>query len=141
MTRYISHNETETENFGSRLAKNLHGSETIALFGGLGAGKTALTRGIAHALGCGDCVSSPTFAIVHEYSGRCKLFHFDMYRIETIDDLYSTGFFEYLGTGVTVIEWSENIENVLPDNCLRIEIKHSSTPDERIFELSEDIEL
>ena len=93
------------------------------MFGGLGAGKTAFTRGLARGLGIEDGVSSPTFALVHEYEGKFDLYHFDMYRINTFDDLYTTGFFDYMDNGVMIIEWSENIENALPENCIKIYIK------------------
>lgn len=111
---YISHSYEDTLKIGEGLAKSLKGTEVIALFGGLGMGKTALTTGIARGLGSSDSVSSPTFALVNEYHGKYNVYHFDMYRISSWDDLYSIGFFDYLDTGVLVIEWSENIENALP---------------------------
>ena len=122
---------------GVRLASNLKGNEVIALFGGLGMGKTALTTGIAKGLGAENCVSSPTFAIVNEYHGKVNIYHFDMYRVNTWDDLYSTGFFDYLGNGVIIIEWSENIENALPDEYMKISIKKGSSENERIFTVEE----
>lgn len=103
---YISHSYEDTLKIGESLAENLKGTEVIALFGGLGMGKTALTTGIAKGLGSNDSVSSPTFALVNEYHGKCNVYHFDMYRISSWDDLYSIGFFDYLDTGVLVIEWS-----------------------------------
>ena len=111
---YISHSYEDTLKIGEGLAEGLKGTEVIALFGGLGMGKTALTTGIARGLGSSDSVSSPTFALVNEYHGKYNVYHFDMYRISSWDDLYSIGFFDYLDTGVLVIEWSENIENALP---------------------------
>ena len=122
---------------GVRLASNLKGNEVIALFGGLGMGKTALTTGIAKGLGAENCVSSPTFAIVNEYHGKVNIYHFDMYRVNTWDDLYSTGFFDYLGNGVIIIEWSENIENALPDEYIKISIEKGSSENERIFTVEE----
>ena len=110
---YISHSYEDTLKIGEGLAESLKGTEVIALFGGLGMGKTALTTGIARGLGSSDSVSSPTFALVNEYHGKYNVYHFDMYRISSWDDLYSIGFFDYLDTGVLVIEWSENIENAL----------------------------
>lgn len=134
MTKIKSNNICETEKIGEEIGKRLEGTEVIALFGGLGMGKTALTRGIAKGAGCdGDSVSSPTFAIVNEYRGKFKIYHFDMYRIENWDDLYSIGFFDYLETGVLIIEWSENIEAALPENCIRISIEKGSTESSRIF--------
>lgn len=89
---YISHSYEDTLKIGESLAENLKGTEVIALFGGLGMGKTALTTGIAKGLGSNDSVSSPTFALVNEYHGKCNVYHFDMYRISSWDDLYSIGF-------------------------------------------------
>ncbi len=109
-----------------RLAATLSGSEIIAMYGGLGAGKTAFTRGLVKGLGSEDDVSSPTFALVHEYRGKCPVYHFDMYRITSADDLYSTGFYDYEGCGVMIIEWSENIEEDLPDERIDIHIKYIS---------------
>ena len=98
MVKFISSSASETENIGKKLAKKLKGTEVIALFGGLGAGKTAFTRGLSEGLGFEDGVSSPTFALVHEYEGKFPIFHFDMYRVTTYDDLYSTGFLIILAT-------------------------------------------
>lgn len=146
MQKYISNSPEQTESLGRRLASALKGTEVIAMFGGLGMGKTSLTRGIASGLGADDCVSSPTFALVNEYEGRCKIYHFDMYRINGIDDLYAVGFFDYLDTGVIIIEWSENIADALPDDCIRITIKPGENKNSRIFcieggSLDEDISL
>ena len=123
MQKFFSKSYEETEEIAFRLAKTLKGTEIIAMFGGLGAGKTAFTRGLARGLGVDDGVSSPTFALVHEYEGKFPIYHFDMYRINTFDDLYTTGFFDYMDNGVMVIEWSENIENALPEGCIRVYIK------------------
>ena len=98
-------------------------------------GKTAFTRGLARGLGADDVVSSPTFALVNEYSGRVPVYHFDMYRVTSWDDLYSTGFFDYIDNGVLVIEWSENIEGALPENALRITISRGENDNQRIFEI------
>ena len=135
MLKLISNSPAETEGIGERLAQTLKGTEVIALFGGLGMGKTAFTRGLARGLGVADGVSSPTFALVNEYAGRCAVYHFDMYRVTSWDDLYSTGFFDYLDTGVLVIEWSENIEGALPDDAIRITISRGEQDDSRIFEI------
>lgn len=135
MNRFITNSAEETERLGERIASKLKGMEVIALFGGLGMGKTAFTRGLARGLGADDVVSSPTFALVNEYSGRVPVYHFDMYRVTSWDDLYSTGFFDYLDTGVLVIEWSENIEGALPENALRITISRGENDDQRIFDI------
>ena len=135
MNRFITNSAEETEQLGERIASKLKGMEVIALFGGLGMGKTALTRGLARGLGADDVVSSPTFALVNEYSGRVPVYHFDMYRVTSWDDLYSTGFFDYLDTGVLIIEWSENIEGALPENALRITISRGENDNQRIFDI------
>ena len=88
-----------TQALAARLAPQLRGGEVLAFTGGMGMGKTAFTRGLAAALGAGDVVQSPTFALVNEYTGRLTIEHFDMYRVETWEDLYSTGFFDYLEIG------------------------------------------
>ena len=135
MNRFISNSTEETERLGGLIASKLSGTEVIALFGGLGMGKTAFTRGLARGLGADDDVSSPTFALVNEYSGRVPVYHFDMYRVTSWDDLYSTGFFDYIDNGVLVIEWSENIEGALPENALRITISRGENDNQRIFEI------
>lgn len=135
MNRFITNSAEETEQLGERIASKLKGMEVIALFGGLGMGKTAFTRGLARGLGADDVVSSPTFALVNEYSGRVPVYHFDMYRVTSWDDLYSTGFFDYLDTGVLIIEWSENIEGALPENALRITISRGESDNQRIFDI------
>ena len=135
MNRFITNSAEETERLGERIASKLKGTEVIALFGGLGMGKTAITRGLARGLGADDVVSSPTFALVNEYSGRVPVYHFDMYRVASWDDLYSTGFFDYLDTGVLIIEWSENIEGALPENALRITISRGENDNQRIFDI------
>ena len=118
---FVTNSPEETQAFGEALAKTLQGGEVLALFGPMGMGKTAFTRGLAAGLGTGG-VSSPTFALVHVYSGgRLPLYHFDMYRVSGWDDLETTGYFDYLeAPGVVVIEWSERIEAALPPHAVRI---------------------
>lgn len=141
MAQYRTTSPEETEALGFRLGECLHGGEVLALFGGLGMGKTAFTRGIAAGLGIPSGVSSPTFALVHDYTGRLTVHHFDMYRVDGWDDLYSTGFFDYLDTeDVLIIEWSENIEGALPPDAIRITISKGETEEERLFEM-EGVEL
>lgn len=113
-----------TEEYGRQLAKELSSGTVVAFYGGMGMGKTAMVRGIADGLGLDAEVSSPTFALVHHYGGNPPLVHFDMYRVTGWDDLYSTGFFEYLDEGaILVVEWSENIEAALPEQTVRIRIE------------------
>ena len=132
MYRMISKSTDDTEKIGEQIANKLCGNEVIALFGGLGMGKTAFTRGLCRGLDVNDGVSSPTFALVNEYHGKYNIYHFDMYRVTTWDDLYSTGFFDYIDNGILVIEWSENIEGALPENAIRINISKGNNDDERI---------
>ena len=110
-----------TEQYGRSLAAELTPGTVIALYGGMGMGKTALVRGIADGLGLTAEVSSPTFALVHDYGGQPPLVHFDMFRVTTWEDLYSTGYFDYLDAGaILVVEWSENIENAIPADAIKI---------------------
>ena len=112
---FITNSPAETERIGAFLAEKLQPGTVIAYRGDLGAGKTAFTRGIAKGLGCRDCVTSPTYTIVNEYlSGRMPLFHFDMYRLASADDLWDIGWEDYLDRGgVCAVEWSENVEEAL----------------------------
>ena len=135
MNNIISKSTEDTEKIGELIAEKLCGNEVIALFGGLGMGKTAFTRGLCRGLGVNDGVSSPTFALVNEYHGKYNIYHFDMYRVTSWEDLYSTGFFDYLDNGVLIIEWSENIEGALPENAIRINISKGESDDERSFEI------
>ncbi|MCI9575154.1 MAG: tRNA (adenosine(37)-N6)-threonylcarbamoyltransferase complex ATPase subunit type 1 TsaE [Clostridiales bacterium] len=130
-----SNSPQETEALGKTIAATLKGGEVIALYGGMGMGKTAFTRGVAEGLGILGGVSSPTFALVHEYAGgRLPLYHFDMYRVTSWDDLYSTGFFDYLDTdAVLVIEWSENIDGALPEKKILISVERGEGEEQRIF--------
>ncbi len=117
ITRFISNSPKETEQFASEFAKMLREHDFIAFFGDLGSGKTAFVRGMARTLCPKAKVSSPTFAIVNEYTGgTLEIYHFDMYRIFDDDNLYSTGFYDYFDRpGVIVTEWSENIPFALPE--------------------------
>lgn len=126
----------ETLSLGERLGKKLKGGTVVAFFGGLGMGKTAFTTGIARGMGLNDAVSSPTFAIVNVYGKNSELCHFDMYRVDSWEDLYSTGFFEYLDMGsVLAVEWSENIENALPEDSVRIYIEKGEGENDRIISI------
>ena len=135
MEDFISHSVEETEEFAEEFSKSLNGTEIIAMYGDLGAGKTSFTRGLAKGLDVEDNVTSPTFAIVNEYTGSVPLYHFDMYRIESWNDLYSIGFFDYIGNGVIVIEWSENIEGALDDDVIKVYIEKTDNEDERILRI------
>ena len=112
---FESNSPEETERVGQILAQNLTAGAVIAFEGDLGAGKTAFTRGLAKGLGCTEPVTSPTYTIVNEYlSGKMPLFHFDMYRLESADDLWDIGWEDYLlRGGVCAVEWSENVREAL----------------------------
>ncbi len=128
-----THSADETQALGKKLAESLRPGDVIAYFGDLGAGKTAFTRGIAEGLGVSEQVTSPTYTIVNEYlSGRLPLFHFDMYRLGSSDELFDIGWEDYLARGgVCAVEWSENVEDALQD-AIRITIeKDSLAPDTR----------
>ena len=135
MQQFVTNSALETEALGAQLGQALRGPVVVALFGGLGMGKTAFTRGLAKGLGIDADVSSPTFALVHEYRGKTNtLYHFDMYRVESWDDLYATGFFDFYETGgILAVEWSENIENALPEHTIRVAIARGESDTQRII--------
>ena len=112
---YITHSPEETEKIGAALAQKLNAGTVIAYRGDLGAGKTAFTRGLARGLGYKESVTSPTYTIVNEYlGGRLPLFHFDMYRLGSADDLWDIGWEDYLDRGgVCAVEWSENVQEAM----------------------------
>lgn len=133
MERFVSHSTAETEKYAEKLAQTLKSGDVIAYFGGMGMGKTAFTRGLAKGLGCTGEVASPTFSLVNEYAGELPLYHFDMYRVNTYEDLYTTGFFDYLEQkGVLAVEWSENIEEALPQEYIKITISRISDNEREI---------
>ena len=122
--QYITNAPEKTEAIGAALAKVLQPGTVIAYRGDLGAGKTAFTRGLAKGLGCKELVTSPTYTIVNEYlGGRLPLFHFDMYRLASSDDLFDIGWEDYLERGgICAVEWSENVADAMEDAiCVRIE--------------------
>ena len=125
MREFISESYEQTLQFASDFAKSVPRGSVIGFIGGLGMGKTAFTSGFVKGLGIVAEVSSPTFAICNEYIGEnARVYHFDMYRIENWDDLYSTGYFDYLNDESYILaEWSENIFGALPDDAIIIEIE------------------
>ena len=134
MQKFVTNSEKETTELGRKLAGKLTGGTVVAFFGGLGMGKTAFTRGMAQALCVKEDVSSPTFAIVNDYGGNPPLYHFDMYRVESWDDLYSSGFFDYYENGgILAVEWSENIENALPENTVRVTFERGENDNQRVI--------
>ena len=130
---FITHNPAETEAVGAALARALHPGAVIAYRGDLGAGKTAFTRGLARGLGCSEQVTSPTYTIVNEYlSGKMPLFHFDMYRLGSADDLWDIGWDDYLDRmGVCAVEWSEYVDEAMED-AIFVTIEKLGDEDRRI---------
>ena len=123
----VTNSERETEQVGRELAVTLSPGSVVALYGDLGAGKTAFVRGLAEGLGIDGSVSSPTFTIVNEYRGRIPLFHFDMYRLSGSDELFEIGWEDYLDRGgVCAVEWSENGEDAFLEDTIRVRIKKLS---------------
>ncbi len=126
---FVSKSERETRDLAHQIAEKLDPGDVILFSGGMGAGKTAFTKGLAEFFGTDEEVSSPTFALVHEYPGKVPIFHFDLYRISGFDDLYAVGFFDYLDRGgILVVEWSENVPELESEleNVVRISIKKLS---------------
>lgn len=125
--RFLTHSPEETEALGESLGRRLRGGEIVAYYGGLGAGKTAFTRGLARGLDISARVTSPTYTIVNEYlGGRLPLFHFDMYRLSSADDLFDIGWEDYLQRGgVCAVEWSENVQEAL-ENAVTVRIEKRS---------------
>ena len=136
--RHVTHCVDETEALAASLAPRLAPGSVVALFGGLGAGKTAIVRGLARGLGCEGEVCSPTYAIMNEYAGNLPLAHFDMYRVEGWESLESTGFFDYLYNAyVLAVEWSENILAAIPKNAWRVTIAPGEDENSRVITIEE----
>lgn len=132
--QYISHSTADTEAFGCQLAQWLRPNTVVTCRGGLGMGKTALTRGIARGLGYTGRVTSPTFTIVNEYLGKTPVFHFDMYRLDSSDALFDIGWEDYLERGgICIVEWSENVADAMPADAVTVTIERGSGDDERII--------
>ena len=137
MIKFNSFSEADTLKFASEFGSQLHGGDVVAFKGGMGMGKTVFVRGCSTVLDVECDVSSPTFSIVNDYGGKFNVYHFDMYRVESWDSLYSTGFFDYLNeNSILFIEWSENIENVLPENTITVEFARGENDNERTITIS-----
>lgn len=135
---YRSNSPKETENIAKAFAKTLKGGDVLCLNGDLGVGKTAFVQGLVVELGVIEPISSPTFTIVNCYDGKLPIYHFDVYRIEDSDEMYEIGFEEYVfGDGITIIEWAENIKDILPKNRYDITISkdYSMHDDFRIIKI------
>lgn len=142
MERY-SASEQETEAIGRELAQQLAPGAVVAFTGDLGAGKTAFVRGMAQGLGISQRVTSPTFTIVNEYEGgRLPLFHFDMYRLGSADELFDIGWEDYLARGgVCAVEWSENVADALEDEPIRVDIRRGEHDGQRVISIRNAPEL
>lgn len=135
---YQTNSPAETEALGESLAHQLTAGAVIAYTGDLGAGKTAFTRGLARGLGVQERVTSPTFTIVNEYlGGRLPLFHFDMYRLGSSDELYDIGWEDYLARGgVCAVEWSEIVDDALEQDAIRVDIRRGETDQQRLITIT-----
>ncbi|WFA08715.1 tRNA (adenosine(37)-N6)-threonylcarbamoyltransferase complex ATPase subunit type 1 TsaE [Tissierella sp. Yu-01] len=129
----------ETEDFGIKIGKVLKRGDILCLNGDLGAGKTTLTKSIGLGLGVEDYITSPTFALINQYSGRMPVYHFDVYRLENVEELYDLGFDEYFfGNGVCIIEWADKINRMIPKEKIVIDIEKGNNLEERILKFSGD---
>ena len=135
---YITNGPLETEELGRRLGGILKPGTVIAYTGDLGAGKTAFTRGLADGLAIPERITSPTFTIVNEYEGgRLPLFHFDMYRLGSSDELFDIGWEDYLArNGVCAVEWSENVDDALDEDAIRVDIRRGDNDNQRNISLT-----
>lgn len=142
MNKLLINSELDTKEFGIELAKKLKPGAIIALIGDLGTGKTTLTKSIAEGLGITEMITSPTFTIVQEYpEGRLPLYHFDVYRINELEEMYELGYEEYFfGQGVCIIEWADLIMEIIPDDSIIIRIEYGASEDERIYHI-ENLDL
>ena len=133
MLERITHSEQETEHFGAELAEMIQAPAVLCLYGELGAGKTALIRGLAEGMGLTCTVSSPTFTIVNEYLGSRDLIHFDMYRLGSAEELFDIGWEDYLRrNAVLAVEWSENVQDAFDGTEIVIRLEKLSDNDRRI---------
>ena len=136
MLKIISHNLQQTNCIGKIIGKNTEKGTVICLDGDLGAGKTTLTQSIAKGLEIDEYITSPTFNIIKEYDGRLKLFHMDVYRINDIIEMIDLGYEEYIySDGVCIIEWSDKIKEILPENRINMRLLRGKEENERTFHI------
>ena len=139
---FVTHSEYETEALGQRIGKALQPGSVVLYHGDLGMGKTVLTRGIARALGYTGRVTSPTFTVVNEYDGDIPLFHFDLYRIASPDELYDLGWDDYLErSGICCIEWSERAESIFEDDAVHIWLRRDPAHESNRYITVEGLDL
>ncbi|WP_432662724.1 tRNA (adenosine(37)-N6)-threonylcarbamoyltransferase complex ATPase subunit type 1 TsaE [Wukongibacter baidiensis] len=134
MKKIICRNEQETKEIGYKLGKLLRSGDMVCLTGDLGAGKTTISKSIAKGLDVDEDVTSPTFTIINEYDGRLPVYHFDVYRILDMEEMYDIGYEEYFyGNGVCLVEWASQIRELIPDEHLWVEIKYGEEINSREF--------
>lgn len=138
----VTNSPAETEALGAALAEELKPGAVVAFTGDLGAGKTAFVRGMAQGLGISQRVTSPTFTIVNEYEGgRLPLFHFDMYRLDSADELFDIGWEDYLARGgVCAVEWSEKVSEALEPGAIRVDIRRGGDDGQRVVTIERGVE-
>ena len=122
----LSKNQDQTLKLGKKISSQLKAGDIVCLFGDLGSGKTTLVKGIAQGLGIeADLVNSPTFVLLNIYEGKLPLYHFDLYRLEEVQEILALGYEEYFyGDGITVVEWAERLEHLMPEEYWRVELLH-----------------
>lgn len=133
--KWVSHSPQETEAWGARLAERLRPPHVVALIGELGSGKTRLVKGITRGLKMSskNVVTSPTFTLINEYQGKVPIYHIDLYRIDTPEEFCGLGYEDYFyANGITLVEWAERIEKLLPKNCVRVRLKVKGPTDREI---------
>lgn len=140
MKKLISRSEDQTRKAGREYSAGLNENSIVAFFGELGSGKTQFIKGICSSLGVRNVVNSPTFIIVNEYSydtGK-RIYHFDLYRMKTTDEVMEIGFEDYIDKGMILIEWPELLENILPGNVKKVYLSHyGNDPNSRLIEFGE----
>jgi len=138
---YYTASESETEKLGVIIGNKLRLGDVAALYGDLGVGKTVFTRGSARGMGIKAPITSPTFTIANEYDGKIPLIHCDMYRISSSDELFTLGWEEFLMRAAVVVEWSENIEDALPDSTIKIILSRTSDTGRKIEMIGESADI
>ncbi len=143
LNRFATHNEQETIHAGKIFAKGLNAGDVVACYGDLGSGKTRFIKGICEALGVREHVASPTFTIINMYnSGNTIIYHFDLYRINSLDELYELGFEEYTNSdGICLIEWAEKAEGLLPQKRYDIYFQLGETENKREISIKQISEM